>query len=249
MRIKMKIENVSYYIHPVYDLYAADRNGNIINIVKKALIKGYKNNFGYMKCTVRKHGQRGQNSYFIHRFVWECFNGIIPEGKVIDHINDIKDDNRLCNLQLMTQQQNCKKSAKDRDYSFVSENHKNQKCVKAINVETKEITYYNSLYATQQHLGVNAGIVSMCCQGINNAKSGISKKDNQQYKFEYVKKEEMPDDYFKSANIRPKRVSDEDKKKHQKEAVKKWQNKEYDCPKCGKIYKNNYRYVHNKICK
>ena len=249
MRIKMKIENVSYYMHPVYDLYAADRNGNIINIVKKVPMKGNKNYFGYMMFRVRKHAQKSQKSYQVHRFVWECFNGVIPEGKVIDHINNIKDDNRLCNLQLMTQKQNCKKSAKNRDYSFAAKNHENKKYIKAINIETNEVTFYNSLYATQQHLGVNAGIVSMCCQGINNVKSGTSKKDNQQYKFEYVKKEEMPDDYFKSANIRPKRVSDEDKKKHQKEAVKKWQNKEYDCPKCGKIYKNNYKNQHDKRCK
>ena len=62
---------------------------------------------------------------FVHRFIWECFNGLIPEGKVIDHINNDKKDNRLCNLQIMTQQQNCKKSAKNRDYSFAAKNHEN----------------------------------------------------------------------------------------------------------------------------
>ena len=59
----------------------------------------------------------------------------------------------------------------------------------------------------------------------------------------------MPDNYKKSANKRPKRVSDEDIKKHQKEAVKRWQQKEYKCSKCGKIYKNGYKYVHIKKCK
>ena len=49
---------------------------------------------------------------------WECFHDIIPDGKVVDHINDNKEDNRLCNLQVVTQQENCKKSAKNRDYSF-----------------------------------------------------------------------------------------------------------------------------------
>ena len=51
---------------------------------------------------VRKHGQNGQKGYYVHRFVYECFNGLIPDGKVIDHVNNIKDDNRLCNLQLMS---------------------------------------------------------------------------------------------------------------------------------------------------
>ena len=50
---------------------------------------------------------------------------------MINHVNIIKDDNRLCNLQLMTQQENCKKSAKRRDYTFAAKNHQNKKCVKA----------------------------------------------------------------------------------------------------------------------
>ena len=37
-------------------------------------------------------------------------------------------------------------------------------------------------------LGINAGIVKMVCEGINNCKTGISKQDNCHYKFEYVKK-------------------------------------------------------------
>ena len=201
-----------------------------------------------MLCVVRKHGQNGQKGYSVHRFVYECFNGIIPDGKVIDHVNNIKDDNRLCNLQLMTHQENCEKSAKRRDYTFVAKNHQNKKCVKATNIDTNEVSYYNSMYAIHQHLGINAGIVKMVCEGINNCKTGISKQDNCHYKFEYVKKEEMPDDHKKSANVRPIRVSVDDKKKHHKEAVKRWQNKEYKCLKCGGTYKNSYRFLHKKKC-
>ena len=244
---KIEINKCVYNIHPVYDLYGADKDGNIINIIKKVPTKGNKHVLGYMKCCVRNYGGK-QKSFFVHRFVWECYNGIIPEDKVIDHINDIMDDNRLSNLQLVTQQENCKKSAKGRDYLFMSKNHENKKCIKAINIETKEITYYNSLYATQRHLGINAGIVSMCCQGINNVKSGTSKKNGDRYKFEYVKKEDLPDNHIKSSYTWQK-LSDEDKKKHKMEAKKKWQNKEYICPNCGNSHKNNYKYVHNKICK
>ena len=182
---KIEIKKCVYKIHPVYDLYAADENGNIINIVKKVPIKGNKVHSGYKTCHVRKYAQKSQKSYQVHRFIWECFNGEIPEGKVIDHINNTKDDNRLCNLQLMTQKENCKKSAKNRDYLFVAKNYENRKYVKAINIETNEVSHYNSLYETQQNLGINAGIISMCCQGINNVKSGVSKKDGKRYKFSY----------------------------------------------------------------
>ena len=77
-----------------------------------------------------------QKTCIAHKFIYECYHGIIPNNMVIDHINNIKDDNRIKNLQLMTQQDNCLKSAKHRDYEFAANNHENRKCVKAINCET-----------------------------------------------------------------------------------------------------------------
>ena len=244
---KIEIVNCVYKVHPVYDLYAANEAGEVMNIVKKDAKKGHNNN-GYMMYIVRKHAQKGQKSMYVHRFVWECFNGLIPKDKVIDHVNNIRDDNRLCNLQMMTQQENFNKSAKVRDYTFVAKNHRNKKCVKATNTNTNEVSYYNSLYTVQQHLGINAGIVKMVCENINRCKTGVSKKDSCSYKFEYVNEQDMPDDYNKSANIRPK-MSEEDKKKHHKESMKKWYDKEYKCPKCNKVLKNSNRQYHNKKCK
>ena len=242
------INDCVYKVHPVFNLYASDANGNIIHLIKQEPFKGTRKKNGYMICMVRRHRQNGQKCYLVHRFVYECFNGLISDGKVIDHINDIKDDNRFINLQLISQKENNKKSAQKRDYKFVSKNHQNKKCVKATNLKTNEVTEYNSLYSVNKQLQINAGIVKMVCEGINNCKTGISKKDNCHYKFEYVEKDELPADYKKSANIRSNRVPVEDKKKHKKEAIKRWQQKEYECPKCGKTYKNGYRYVHNKIC-
>ena len=149
--MKIQMNNSVYKIHPIYDLYAADENGNVMNIVKKVPMKGNENHSGYMYFSIRKHGQNNVKSFSVHRFVWECFNGVIPEGKVIDHINDIKDDNRLSNLQLLTPSENSKKSAKSRDYSFVLKNqYQNMKSVKAINIETNEVIHFKSIYATSK---------------------------------------------------------------------------------------------------
>ena len=49
----------------------------------------------------------------------------------------------------MTQQANCKKSAKNRDYSFAANNHKNRRCVNATNINTEEVSYFISIYAVQ----------------------------------------------------------------------------------------------------
>ena len=239
------IEGCVYKVHPVYDLYAASEDGRIINIVKQIPRRGNENNSGYLMFHVRKHGQSGRKIYCAHRFVWECFNGVISDEKEIDHVNNNKKDNHLCNLQLLAHKQNQKKMAKDRDFSYFSQKRKNRKCVKATNEDTEEIIYFNNTYAVKQHLNINRGTVNMICGCYYGFKSGKSKKDGCSYTFEYVKEEDLPANYIKSLNIRPKRVSEKDKKKRQRE----WWKKEYICPKCSKVMKNDSKYKHNKKCK
>ena len=49
-------------------------------------------------------------TYLQHRFVYEVFKGPIPRFFEVDHINEIKSDNRIKNLQLLTHKQNIQKS-------------------------------------------------------------------------------------------------------------------------------------------
>jgi hypothetical protein len=47
----------------------------------------------------------GYTSYAIHRVAWLLVHGTWPADQ-IDHINGVRDDNRLCNLREATAQQN-----------------------------------------------------------------------------------------------------------------------------------------------
>ena len=60
---KIEIENYVYKVHPVYNLYASDGNGNIIHLVRQVPSPGQKHKNGYLFCMVRKHGQNGQKGY------------------------------------------------------------------------------------------------------------------------------------------------------------------------------------------
>ena len=57
----------------------------------------------------------------------------------------------------------------------------------AINLSTKEEAYYKSIYAAQQKIGISISIsisiIKMVCEGLNNCKTSISKKDDQRYTF------------------------------------------------------------------
>ncbi len=46
----------------------------------------------------------------VHRIVWIAFNGEPPRHLEVDHINNIRTDNRLENLQLLTKSQNNQKA-------------------------------------------------------------------------------------------------------------------------------------------
>ena len=65
---------------------------------------------GYINVGMYNEAGVKNKTYFrLHRLVWEAFNGEIPEGMTIDHINNDKQDNRLENLQLMTLGDNVRK--------------------------------------------------------------------------------------------------------------------------------------------
>ena len=76
-----------FKFHPIYFNYLANKKGIIINIKIKKPMKGsitrnYKT-FGINFKNKFKH-------LLWHRFVWECFNDIIPDKMQVDHINNNK---------------------------------------------------------------------------------------------------------------------------------------------------------------
>lgn len=62
-----------------------------------------KSSNGYLIITVSKPIRKVIK---VHRLVYETFNGTIPPGMVIDHIDTNKDNNKLTNLKCCTQREN-----------------------------------------------------------------------------------------------------------------------------------------------
>jgi hypothetical protein len=77
-----------------------DQNTGLFTWIKNNKKAGSPNKCGYIHIGINN------KSYKAHRLAWLYVYGRFPLDK-IDHINNIKDDNRLCNLRECTQQQNC----------------------------------------------------------------------------------------------------------------------------------------------
>lgn len=74
------------------------------NCLKERIIGGGKNKAGYI--VVSLHKDKKSHFHYLHRLVWEAFNGPIPEGYEVNHMNEDKSDNRIENLNLLTHKEN-----------------------------------------------------------------------------------------------------------------------------------------------
>ena len=73
-------------------------------------------------------------------YLGNVYTGAILNGYVIDHKDNNKMNNSLCNLQLLTPKQNCKTYCN----SVKKPYFKRPKPVKAINLSSKETSYFSS---------------------------------------------------------------------------------------------------------
>ena len=61
---------------------------------------------GFLKTTVNHNGYLVIGKTTVSHIIWVAANGPVPYGMQIDHINGNKQDNRLCNLHLVTASEN-----------------------------------------------------------------------------------------------------------------------------------------------
>lgn len=110
--------------------YYVSKTGEVFNLEKKIKLRIEKTE-NY--CRVQCHYNLKGKHFLLHRVVWESFNGPIPKGKEIDHIDKNPQNNNLDNLHLVDHRNNCEEAK-----------HKN-KPIYSVDVVTKERTDYSSV--------------------------------------------------------------------------------------------------------
>lgn len=118
---------------------------------------------GYLFVCLYKNGVK--KWYPIHRLVYEAFYGIIPQGMQVNHINEIKSDNRLENLNLMTPKENANWGTRNERVTEKTTNGKLSKPVVQMDKTNKIIAEFPSIMEVQRRLGISVSHISKCCKG------------------------------------------------------------------------------------
>jgi hypothetical protein len=90
--------------HPTYKKFKTSDDGVVFGVRGNPLTLSIHKSGYYLVTSLNEVGK--PTNQYAHRFIWECFNNSIPNNLEINHINGIKTDNRLCNLELVTRSAN-----------------------------------------------------------------------------------------------------------------------------------------------
>lgn len=152
---------------------------------------------GYKSVSLRVNGKTIVK--LVHRLVWEVFNGPIPKGLVVNHINEDKTDNRLENLNLLTLTENfawgtaiqrrtekitgIKRTEETKERMSISHIGKltnDNRISKPIIQTTRDgefVKEWPSSMEISRQLGYSRGIITECCIG--------TRKTAYKYKWKY----------------------------------------------------------------
>ena len=138
---------------------------------KEKILKPFINKDCYHQVKLCKNGKA--KTFMVHRLVYEAFCGEIPSGYEVNHINEDKTDNRLCNLNLMTRKDNM---------AWGTGNERRAKALKNATRTSKPVIGYNKnvdiivIFPSAREAGrngYNQGCVSSCCSGKRPSHRGL----------------------------------------------------------------------------
>lgn len=116
------------------------------------------NSVGYYQVYLYDNGKK--KCYKVHRLVYEAFNGPIPEGMQVNHINEVKTDNRLTNLNLMTCEENNNWGTRNERIAA-----KNGRWVIKLSLNNEILHFYKSANEAGREVGIDIPGVIKCCNG------------------------------------------------------------------------------------
>lgn len=123
------------------------------------------NGRGYLFVGLRDKGPK--NMFYMHRIVWESFNGKIPDNLQINHMDCNPQNNRLDNLSLVTVSENLVWGDHAlKQHNSQLNNKVSSKPVNQYTMDGKLVKWYPSQKEAERETGIAGSNISLCCRGI-----------------------------------------------------------------------------------
>lgn len=151
-----RLPQEEWRIIPDYPEYAVSNKGNIVTL-KTGKLRKFSDHKGYKQCMLRKDGKAYNK--FVHRLVANAFLSTPQEGQIIDHINGVRDDNRVENLRWCSQDENL--------HFPLAKEHREHLCkvCSQYNLDGTYVATYKSSFEAEKITGIKCGSIDNCCKG------------------------------------------------------------------------------------
>lgn len=145
-----------------YEGYKCSNTGKVFSLKTKRLIDFSGKNERYLCFYPCEDSKKVK--YKVHHCIWEAFNGLIPDGYVVHHINGNSKDNRLSNLCLMDALDHQRLHYKEKKEKMIESSINScSKPVKQYTVNGEFVEEYESAMDAARKTGIDNRKISACC--------------------------------------------------------------------------------------
>lgn len=144
--------------------YQVSDLGRLRNTRTGKYLSGTRMRKGYIQAMLCDNGQYKMK--LMHRLVADAFLGE-RKGREVNHINGIKSDNRLSNLEWVTASENA-----IHKYQVLKSRHPSTRQVSTTNHIGQRVIF-PSLNAASAFTGVGYTSISACCRGVQKTAGGM----------------------------------------------------------------------------
>lgn len=182
----LKLDNIEWIPVVGYeDEYLVSSDGRIYSNHSNKVIKPKHTQQGYLRIALCKNGDR--KDYSVHRIVATAFIPNEMNKPTVNHINEVKTDNRVCNLEWATSKEQNKHGTRTEraiqntdweartakmDYKKIAEKHdymsinaKQRKPVKQLDKDGNLIKVYDGIGIASRETGISASNICLCAKG------------------------------------------------------------------------------------
>lgn len=148
-----------------FENYEVSSYGNVKSLQpnkNEKILKFRYTKYGYVRVMLS-----GKKEVLVHRLVANAFIENIENKSQVNHINCIKNDNRIENLEWCTQSENMKHSL---------DNNRNKKHKEIFRYKNNEIKLYHSIKEASIDNCVSRASISQCLKGKSKTSNGYNWK-------------------------------------------------------------------------